>query len=374
MYGLYVHIPFCIQKCKYCDFISFDNCPHRQDAYVDALIRQMQEYRGAQIDTVFIGGGTPTVLKSENLERLLVALQNCFDILPDAEFTVEANPKTVTKEKLDILLAHGVNRISLGIQSFCDEELAGLGRVHTAAEAVETVALLKQYPFDLNFDFMFAIPKQTKESLQKSLERAISLQPEHISCYSLILEEGTPLADLYDKGLISLPEEEEERECYHMAREILEQAGYAQYEISNFAKRNKQCRHNLKYWNCEEYIGIGLAAHSYYQGERFFCGGELDKYLAGGNWIESRELLSREDKIEEFMIMGFRLIKGVSETEFQKRFGVSVTSVYQAQLNRFLASGLMQYRDGYYRLTADGISVSNSVLCEFLLTDMKKSD
>ncbi len=373
MYGLYIHVPFCLQKCKYCDFVSFAGCSVSEQEYQNLLIREMERYPKEKIDTIFVGGGTPTVCSPEFLERLFEAVRSHFSVFDHAEITVEANPKTLSWEKLSALKRAGVNRLSIGVQSFSDRELSALGRIHTAQEAEDTIRLVQQFGgFSVNLDFMTAIPYQTKQSLSETLDRALSLSPEHLSCYSLILEEGTPLYREYEKGALNLPEEDEERALYEMVCKRLKSAGYRHYEISNFAKPGAECRHNLKYWQCREYIGLGLAAHSYYQGKRFSNPASWERYRAGEQ--EVQEVLSQKDEIEEFMIMGFRLSDGISEKEFFRRFSVPVESVYQSQLEKFKKGGFLEHADGAWRLSEKGISVSNAILCEFLLDDVKKSN
>lgn len=367
MRGLYIHIPFCIKKCKYCDFVSFSGCEKRFGEYIDALCNEMAEYKGEKIDTVFIGGGTPTLLAENETAELLLHIRNNFELSADTEFSVEANPKTLTPQKLSALKEGGVNRISIGIQSFNDDELLNIGRRHNAAEAEEAFYAARNAGFDnINIDIMFSLPGQTGKSFLKTLRTVIGLNPEHISCYSLILEEGTPLYDEAQKGILQLPNEEEDRENYELARRVLREAGYIQYEISNFAKTGFECRHNLKYWDCDEYIGLGLAAHSYYRGRRFFNTENLGDYLKGKYRTDSGEQLTRADKISEFMIMGLRKTAGIDKREFSRRFGCDVKDVFGEQISRFIGGGFMAEDSDNLRLTEAGVNVSNSILCEFV--------
>ncbi|MBR5808569.1 MAG: oxygen-independent coproporphyrinogen III oxidase [Clostridia bacterium] len=367
MKGLYIHIPFCIKKCKYCDFNSFSAGCEDKDAYLSALICEMERYRGECVDTVFIGGGTPTSLTAEQLEILLKNIQENFVLAETCEFTVEANPKTLDEEKLETFKKYGVNRLSIGVQSFCDNELLALGRVHTGPEAEETILLAKKYFDNVSIDLMCSIPDQTKESFRQNLERAFSLGTQHISCYSLILEEGTPLFDQNEKGNLVLPSEDAEREIYEMLVAEMEKHGYLQYEISNFAKQGFESRHNKKYWQCDEYIGIGLSAHSYVDGVRFSNTDDFSSYIKGEFSSGESEILSKEDKMSEFMFLGLRMTDGVSKTEFAGRFEESLEKVFEKPLLKFKKMGMIEEKGDRICLTKKAISVSNQIMCEFIL-------
>ncbi len=367
MKGLYIHIPFCIKKCKYCDFNSFSACGEEKAAYLNALFLEMERYRGELVDTIFIGGGTPTSLTAEQLEDLLQNIQEKFLIAESCEFTVEANPKTLDKGKLETLKRYGVNRLSIGVQSFNDAELLALGRVHSGLEAEETIHLAKEYFDNISIDLMCAIPNQTKASFKKNLEKAFSLNPQHISCYSLILEEGTPLFDENEKGNLVLPDENEEREIYDIAVTEMEKQGYLQYEISNFAKAGFESEHNKKYWQCDDYIGIGLSAHSYVKGVRFSNTDNFSSYIKGNFESGEREVLSKEDKMSEFMFLGLRKTTGISKTEFLERFGIEIEKVFENPLSKFKKLGMIEEKDDKICLSRKAISVSNQVMCEFIL-------
>ena len=365
--GLYIHIPFCLKKCKYCDFISFTNKENQFDKYLEALKREAQEYNGEEINTVFIGGGTPTILSCEQLSFLFEIINTNFEISKNSEFTIEANPKTVDKEKLSVLKKGGVNRISIGVQSFCDNELKSIGRVHKSKEAIKTAELIKAFGgFDLNIDLMLSLPHQTEESLLKTLYKTVNLNPSHISCYSLILEEGTPLHNEYQNNKFELLDDEDDRKLYHMAVDYLKNYGYSRYEISNFAKANKECKHNLKYWSCDEYIGLGIAAHSYVNSERFYNASELDKYLRGEFHSKERITLSQQDKMSEYIIMRLRLRDGIDENEFSRRFNSSFYSLYGDKIEKLIDAGLMQKNGNKYFLTDYGFDLSNTAMCEFV--------
>jgi len=367
MKGLYIHIPFCIKKCKYCDFTSFSVCNEEKDAYLRALFLEMEKYQGETVDTVFIGGGTPTSLSKNQLENLLLSIQKNFRLSENCEFTVEANPKTLDEEKLETLKKYGVNRLSIGVQSFNDNELKKLGRVHTGVEAEETILLAQKYFKNISIDLMCAIPDQTKESFRESLEKAFSLKPQHISCYSLILEEGTPLYDEYKKGLLTLPDEDEEREIYDIAQSEMEKQGYRQYEISNFAQSGYESGHNKKYWRCEEYIGIGLSAHSYLHGIRFSNTDDFSSYIKGEFLSGESEVLSKEDKMSEFMILGLRMTEGVTKMSFRHRFNEELEQVFEKPLLKFKKMGMIEEENDTIRLSKKAIAVSNQILCEFIL-------
>lgn len=367
MKGLYIHIPFCIKKCKYCDFNSFSACCEEKAAYLDALILEMEKYRGEWVNTVFIGGGTPTSLTAEQLEFLLQNISENFCLSKSCEFTVEANPKTLDEEKLKTLKKYGVNRLSIGVQSFDDGELEKLGRVHTALDAEETILTAKKYFENISIDLMCAIPNQTRESFKKNLEKAFSLGTQHISCYSLILEEGTPLFDENEKGNLVLPDEDTEREIYDITVTEMEKHGYKQYEISNFAKSGFESAHNKKYWQCDDYIGIGLSAHSYLNGVRFSNTDDFSSYINGEFLSDEQEVLSKEDKMSEFAFLGLRMTVGVSKTEFSSRFGEKFEKVFEKSLLKFKKLGMIEEKDDRICLSKKAISVSNQVMCEFIL-------
>lgn len=373
MPGVYIHVPFCVQKCKYCDFVSFANRSEYRDRYIESLADEMKKYKGEYADTVFIGGGTPTSLSAIGLDRLLSYTNENFCIADGAEFTVEANPGTVDGEKLEILKRNGVNRISIGVQSFCDGELKKIGRIHTAKEADDAIDAARACGFDnVSIDIISALPGQTLESFKRTLYHAVEKNPDHISCYSLILEKNTPLYAEYESGELILPDEDTEREMYDFACDFLDKNGYAQYEISNFAKKGKESRHNIKYWQCSEYIGLGASAHSYYKGKRFSNTCDLSSYLSGKYRLENEEELSLEDKIEEFMIMGLRMMCGVNRNEFKKRFNIALDDVYKSEIEKFTKGGFLEDDGMNIRLTKRGIPVSNSVMCEFAVCNIKK--
>jgi oxygen-independent coproporphyrinogen-3 oxidase len=368
MKGLYVHIPFCLKKCAYCDFNSAVAPDSKKEEYVNALICEMSQYKGTEVDTVYIGGGTPTTLKTELLEKVIENIKLNFSICQDAEFTVEMNPKTADRTKLDIMNKLGVNRLSIGVQSFCDDELSALWRIHNSEDAKDAIALARKAGFkNISIDLMSAIPYQTMESFKETLDTAISQNPDHISCYSLILEEGTPLFDMVKSGKISPCDEETERKMYEYAVKTLEKNGYKQYEISNFAKTGKPSRHNLKYWNLDEYIGLGISAHSFLGGVRFSNTDNIDEYNMHNFRSGEKEILTKEEMMSEFMFLGLRKTDGVSKNEFFEKFGVQICDIFKMPLERFLKTGFLIDTNGKIRLSREAVSVSNQIMCEFLL-------
>lgn len=367
MRGLYIHVPFCVKKCDYCDFVSYSGCFDMEKDYVKALLREFEYYRGEKIDTVYIGGGTPTSLKCESLTEILNGVFSCFCVAQNGEVTVECNPKTADKEKFLRLADSGVNRLSIGIQSADDKILSEIGRIHTKADGEKCI----MYGLDAGFsnisaDLMFGLPGQSVESVIKSVDFLTSMPINHISCYGLILEEGTPLYRRVKAGEVSLPDEDTEFFMYRKISEKLSEKGFRRYEISNFSKCGFESRHNRKYWDAKEYIGCGAAAHSYYKGERFCHNADLSGYIK--NPLERQEVchLSDKDKMCEFMILGLRKGEGVDNKEFYKRFKKSLFDEYKPIIERFAKIGLLEVDGDFLKLTEQGVYVSNTVLCEFV--------
>lgn len=368
---LYVHIPFCIRKCAYCDFLSMASTREQQKEYVKALEREILaagELPDYEVSTVFFGGGTPSVPDAEDLVKILELLQHRFPFSEHAEITLEANPGTLTRRKLELYRKAGFNRISLGCQSVHDEELKVLGRIHSFEEFLESWQMAREAGFaNINVDLMSGLPGQTQESWEKSLTTIARLNPEHISAYSLIIEPGTPFAS----RKLDLPDEETERKMYECTGEILGSFGYTQYEISNYAKPGFACRHNIGYWKRTEYLGFGPGAASLLDNCRFTNTTEIERYLRESGRPdqirESQEQLSEKDCMEEFMFLGLRMMEGISEAEFQKLFHRPPGEVYGHVLEKYLKSGFLWKKDGRIGLTREGISVSNVVMTEFLL-------
>lgn len=371
--SLYVHIPFCDQKCFYCDFPSFAGKEQLKENYVKALIKEInnkitKEYL---INTIFIGGGTPSSLGCNELEILLKEI-NKLNLSNNIEYTMECNPGNLTKEKLKIMKEYGVNRISMGLQAVQNTLLKSIGRIHNYDEFERNFKEARDFGFNnINVDLIFGLPNQSLENWKESLERIIALNPEHISAYSLIIEEGTAFYKLYEEDKLKIPTEDVEREMYNLAKSKLLEARYYQYEISNYSKIGLECRHNLAYWNMDSWIGVGSAASSYINNKRLTNTSVVEKYIEGinnDNPIMEEEIInSLEDNIEEFMFMGLRKIKGISISEFKRRFGKSIEDVYGPLLDKYENAKLI-IRDGdNLYLSSQGIEWSNQIMAEFLL-------
>lgn len=359
---LYIHIPFCIRKCAYCDFLSAPAAPEVQEAYVGQLLQEIAASKKLPEDyeavTVFFGGGTPGILKGELLCSILRALRDRFSVREDAEITVEANPGTVNRDKLVQYREAGVNRISLGLQSADNQELKLLGRIHTWEQFLESFQLARETGFrNINVDLMSALPGQTTESVHRTLERVLALSPEHISAYSLILEEGTPFYKRYEGHLELLPSEEEERQMYYDTRDRLCACGYEHYEISNFAKPGYACRHNLGYWERRDYKGFGLGAASLLENVRYTNQTDLTEYLKG-NFAGTEDPLTEQAVREEYFFLGLRKMEGVEPGRYREH--------YEERIQRLQAQQLLEEKDGRIRLTERGTDVSNYVMAQFL--------
>lgn len=417
---LYIHIPFCVRKCAYCDFLSFPSGEEERERYVERLTEEIEEAgavsEGYVATAIFFGGGTPSVLTPKQTEHILNAVKKSFYVAEDAEITTEVNPGTADREKLEAWRQAGINRLSFGLQSTENRELQYLGRIHTMEDFLESYRAAREAGFEnINIDLMSALPGQTVSSWEKTLRTVVSLQPEHISAYSLIIEEGTPFCQMFGEdgdaaeekkrrqslGIPELPDEDAERRMYYDTERILGEAGYHRYEISNYAKPGYECRHNKGYWTGTEYLGLGLGASSYInirrekgeaakisasgkesgdrrQLERRSNVRDFKTYLSltrddfrAGRQIEERELLTNQAMMEEFMFLGLRLTEGISEMEFFRRFSCALETVYGDVLEKLAGQELMERyeREGaaFWRLTRRGIDVSNCVLAEFLM-------
>ncbi|NGU14273.1 radical SAM family heme chaperone HemW [Clostridium perfringens] len=373
--SLYIHIPFCAQKCLYCDFPSFARKDHLRKAYIEALNKEIislrEKHNNLEINTIFIGGGTPSVLEADELECLLKEVAK-LNMAKDIEYSMECNPGNLTEEKLEVMKKYGVNRISMGLQAKQDNLLKGLGRIHNYKTFKENYLLAKKVGFNnINVDLMFGLPNQRLNEWEETLREIISLEPAHISAYSLIIEEGTAFYNLYENDKLKLPTEEEERKMYHLAKKILEENGFNQYEISNYAKEGKECRHNLAYWNMDNWIGVGSAAASYINGKRIKNISSVEGYINSIN--EKREAVeeiinnSKNDNMEEFMFMGLRKINGIDENEFKNRFSMNINDVYGEILNKYIDEGLLIRESGRIFLSEKGIEISNIIMADFLL-------
>ena len=393
--GLYVHIPFCHAKCAYCDFYSQSGASDAlMQRYTDALLLQMEDYsaaaRGHVVDSVFIGGGTPTALPVDTMCELLSGIHRNFNVARGAEFTMEANPATVTLASLKKYRKMGVNRLSIGLQSAQEDELAALSRIHTLEDFEASYKAARQAGFDnISVDLMYGIPLQTADSFARTLDYVTAIAPEHISVYGLKIEDGTPFARLRDT--LILPDEDTEADMYLDCIYNLAARGYHQYEISNFAKLGRECRHNLKYWNCEEYLGLGCAAHSYFNNMRFSMKRDMMLYIDSmeadmtkggmltedGIFMEEAHLktaqpidelytLAPNERVGEYIMLRLRLTEGISSTEFAARFGMNFDALYGRRLKIYIDNGFMRYDGERYSFTPKGMYVSNYILSTIL--------
>lgn len=394
---LYIHIPFCKKKCGYCDFLSMAAKESVHRLYVASLVEEIRDksmcLEDYQVISVFLGGGTPSILPGAQAAEIMEAVGRYFSLAPDAEVTMECNPKTLDRQKLLMYKAAGINRLSIGLQSTHDKELQRLGRIHTYQDFLENYDAARKAGFDnINVDLMSALPGQTVWDWIYTLERIIRLGPEHISAYSLMIEEGTPFYALYGEderrrergeAPIFLPNEETERRMYGMTCQMLGEHGYRRYEISNYARPGQECRHNIGYWRRVPYLGLGLGSASLLEGIRFSNTADLEDYLQGryGNLQEllrggqggypGRSILrlGKKQQMEEFMFLGLRMMEGISRQEFQENFGIELEGVYGTVLKDMAHHGLLEQRFGRVFLTEEGVAVSNYVMGQFLLGD-----
>lgn len=371
---LYLHMPFCVRKCAYCDFLSFPSGAKTQRMYAKRLMEDIgvmgKRYGEIPVETIFIGGGTPSVPDSGLIVEIMEHVRHAFHVADGAEISMEANPGTVTREKLTDYRKAGINRLSFGLQSANDRELKLLGRIHTWAEFLESFTLARECGFaNLNIDLMSALPGQTCESWKETLSRVTELDPEHISAYSLIIEEGTPFGERYgsEEGRKLLPDEDSEREMYHETKRFLKDCGYERYEISNYAKPGRECRHNIGYWTGVPYLGLGLGASSYLDGCRFTVNPDMKQYLEEKpGMFADIEKLTKKDMEEEFFYVGLRMTAGVSLSEFERRFGISAKEVYPGLMETFVKEKAAHFEGDRFVLTDYGLDVSNYIMAQFL--------
>lgn len=386
--SIYIHIPFCVRKCLYCDFLSGPACEGEIESYVNLLLEEIKEqsifYGDHRVVSIFFGGGTPSLLPARETGRILQRVRDGFSVAEDAEITMECNPGTVTAEKLGNYITSGINRLSIGLQSADDEELARIGRIHDYGSFLETYRLAREAGFrNINIDLMAGLPGQDLVSYRKTLERVAALSPEHISAYSLILEEGTSL--YVNQKSYTFPDEDEEREMYELTGRFLGEAGFHRYEISNYAKEGYECRHNKVYWRRGDYVGFGLGASSMVQNVRWKNPDSQADYAACVEKLKTEgkddvpfvkmlrrtghfevQPLTRQEQMEEFMFLGLRLTRGVDLEEFHMRFGKTAEEIYGKQIITFERQGLMEREGMRLRLTPRGIDVSNTVFAAFL--------
>ncbi|MEG2972662.1 MAG: radical SAM family heme chaperone HemW [Clostridium sp.] len=366
MKSLYVHIPFCARKCLYCDFNSITD-RSLENEYIERLITEIERLPEENFKTIFIGGGTPTILSIENLEKLLTCLKKYSPI----EFSVECNPGTLNEDNLTVMKKQGINRLSIGLQSSDNHVLKKLGRIHSYEEFLESYRNARKLGFNnINIDLMFAVPGQSFEMYKDTLDRIVSLNPEHLSAYSLIVEEGTPYFTMREKGKLTVVDEDIEREMYDYTIEFLQSRGYKWYEISNFAKNNLESKHNVVYWSTDDYYGVGAGAHSYVNRYRYSNPKSIGEYIAyvdSSSNIYDKEYIDESAAMEEFVFLGMRMMKGISKEEFNKRFNKNIYSVYKDQIEKLTRLGLIEEVEDRIKLTRRGVSFSNSVFVEFLL-------
>ncbi|MGN0382830.1 MAG: radical SAM family heme chaperone HemW [Eubacterium sp.] len=388
---VYIHIPFCVKKCAYCDFLSAPYDDNTKAEYIEALINEIRLYAGSNkkireycVTSVFIGGGTPSILAADFIVDILRELRKCFNLKNDAEITIECNPGTVTREKLFQYRKAGINRISVGLQSADNKELKYIGRIHTYEDFIQSYNDIRDAGFEnVNVDLMSALPGQSVKSYRNTLQKVLSLtpMPEHISAYSLIVEEGTLLEKIIiqakDKNEDILPSEYDERIMYYDTKKFLEDAGYEHYEISNYAKSGYECKHNCGYWMRKNYIGFGIGAASLMEETRWNNIKDINKYIRTIRGMlthsqlniihENEEKLSIKDQMEEFMFLGLRMIQGVSRQDFIRKFGRTYESVYDGVNRKMVSAGLIEDSGDNIKLTSRGIDVGNYVFSEFIL-------
>ncbi len=373
-YSVYIHIPFCTQKCSYCDFLSFPTNEKIKQQYVESLCYEIQAYSvaiNAPIQTIFLGGGTPSVLHEEQLEQIFYALQQHLTVERNAEISMEINPGTVGKGFEEWLHTSPINRVSLGLQSTEEAHLKALGRIHTYETFCDTYTRIRQAGIlNINIDIMFGIPNQSMNQWENTLLKIVRHKPEHISAYGLILEEDTPLYTAHQKKPLNLPSEEMERQMYYRAKALLNEHGYHRYEISNFSKTGYACQHNIAYWTDKNYIGIGLGAASYIEGARYKNTTHMETYLNESRCLDKIRCMtdapSTLRRMEEWMFLGLRMEKGIHIKTFTNTFGPVFDHDWKVPYTQMINEGLLVVQHGYLRLTDKGIDVSNYVFQSFL--------
>ena len=375
-FGIYIHIPFCVKKCSYCDFVSFCSDEKTWEQYTNAVVCEIENKKienPKKVTTIYIGGGTPSLIPENYIVKIINTVKSRFKIEESAEITIEVNPGTVTEKKLVAYKNVGINRISIGLQSAEDRILKLIGRIHNYQTFLSTYNLTRNIGFEnINVDLMLAIPTQTKEELLNTLNKVIELKPNHISLYSLIVEENTEIKKALEVGKLEYVDEKVEREMYWKTKRILEKNGYFHYEISNFAKRGFESKHNMDCWNQEEYIGFGIAAHSYINNKRFSNISNLEEYIKNINEenfeknIELHENQTKQDKMKEYMIIGLRKIGGISISEFERRFRISPLFYFRFEIDKLVKENLLEVDLDYIKLTKKGLDFANIVFEEFI--------
>ena len=382
--GIYIHIPFCKQKCYYCDFVSFPDKINLQEKYIEALIKELKSYNLEEYDvtTIYIGGGTPSYISSDLIKKVLENLKEKIKSnktkWEDIEITIEVNPGTVNKEKLEEYKKQGINRLSIGLQTTNDILLKKIGRIHTYKEFLDTYNLARNIGFEnINVDLIIGLPEETISDVKKDLENIIKINPEHISVYSLIVEEGTKIENLLNENKITLPDEESERRMYWFVKNTLELNGYNHYEISNFAKENMESKHNINCWEQKEYIGLGIASHSYVENIRYGNTSNLEKYIENKDFANEQELetkkiriidevQSKEDIKKEYMMLGLRKVKGVKISKFKEKFGENPIYIFRNELEKLVRENLIVVDGDNIYLSNKGLDLANLVFEEFI--------
>ncbi len=374
---IYIHIPFCVKKCNYCDFLSFKYNEDIKDKYIDCLCNEIRhsDMEEVEILTIFIGGGTPSVLEESDIEKIMITIKSHCLLSDDVEITIEVNPGTVTESKAHLYKSIGINRVSIGMQSADDWILKKLGRIHNTHQFFECYERLRKVGINnINVDVMSGLPGLTLENYEDTLKRVCELGPEHISAYSLIIEENTPFFELYNsengKYINELPDEENERRQYERTDEILKLHGYYRYEISNYAKEGYECRHNSGYWTGVPYYGFGLGASSFIDDTRFCNVSSMEDYIKNKGLAESKDsiiLLSKKEKMEEFMYLGLRMTKGISINKFKKIFDEDIYTVFGKTIDKYLSMNLLVCEGDRIFLSNRGIDISNYIFSDFLM-------
>ncbi|MDR7870191.1 MAG: radical SAM family heme chaperone HemW [Tissierellaceae bacterium] len=373
--SLYIHIPFCERKCNYCDFVSFPKQFKEAEYYINNLITELsiykEELQDYKIKTIFIGGGTPSAIDAEYINRILDYIYNNYNTHDEMEISIELNPGTIDKEKLIIYKESGINRVSLGLQTLDNNILKKLGRIHSAEDFYESYKLLKEVGFEnVNVDLIFDLPDQTVDMGMKDIKTLVDLGVKHISYYSLIIEPGTLMHKWYQENKLNLLDEDSERKLYHSVKEYLKDRGYIHYEISNFASNGYQCNHNMAYWMIKPYLGLGLSSHSNLCGKRFSNTSNLNEYIEklsrGVLPVQEDESIDKETEIAEFCIFGLRLIKGIDKNQFKNRFNLDINDLYRDAIKKHKESGLLMEDDNFIRLSDKGLDLANLVEVDFL--------
>ncbi|HEY9062284.1 MAG TPA: radical SAM family heme chaperone HemW [Pseudobacteroides sp.] len=377
--GLYIHVPFCKSKCYYCDFNSFSNKSELVEAYFEALKKEIIIYgeraEGYEVKTVFIGGGTPSSVDSRYIEDVVRLCRQHFKIAADAEISLESNPGTLSEDKLRAYKYIGINRLSIGLQAWQNRLLKNIGRVHSIEEFVDNYKLAREIGFNnINIDMIFSLPHQTLEDWAETVNNVADLGPEHISCYSLKIEENTVFWEKYEHGEIDEIDDHTDREMYYLAKRQLAGHGYGMYEISNFALEGYECKHNLIYWKAKEYLGLGAGAHSYFNKKRYNNLYNIEDYIKNymeyeGKYIEGEAIIDEAESMSEYIILGMRLTCGISQSEFKGRYGIEIMDKFGGKFKKLIGKGLVEHKAGRLLLTQTGLDYANQVFMEFIDID-----